>query len=232
MVALPDPVISHHSAAAIHNLSVPTGLPTVSVHTQTTHRFPGVHVIRCHDLRSTHVQLIDGLKSTTVARTIVDLSACVSKAQLVRTVDDALHQGKVTSEAIRTVLDDVARKGKPGVRTMRWVLSRIVDTTIPPSVLEARFHRLLTAHDITGFSTEYPIPWDPIRRFDVAFPLKQLAIELDSRQWHARIDAFERDRSRDRQVVEHGWRILRFTWSDLENDPFGIVGTINTALRQ
>jgi hypothetical protein len=231
VAALPDPVVSHRSAGLIHELAVPPGPPTVSVHSQTTHVFPGVVVVRCHDMDTSHLNVHDGLPVTTVARTLVDLGADVAKGLLARIVDDAIARRKVSPSEIQVVLNDVARQGKPGVTSTRWVLSRLTASSIPPSVLEARFHRLLTDLGIGGFVTEYPMPWDQTRRFDIAFPESRLAIELDSRRWHSTIDAFDSDRSRDRESVVHGWRILRFTWSDL-NDPSRIAVTINTALRQ
>jgi very-short-patch-repair endonuclease len=227
---LPDPVVSHRSAAAIHKLSTPPGVPTVSVHSQTTHVFPGVVVVRCHDLTPSHRLLHKGLPVTTIARTLVDLGSELSRGLLARTVDDAVARRKVTPLEIRSVLDDVARQGKPGVTATRWVLSRLIETSIPPSVLEARFRRLLEENEINGFRIEYPIPWDPRRRFDLAFPEHLLAIELDSRRWHARVDAFDRDRSRDRETVLHGWRILRFTWTDVENEPQAAIAAVPGAL--
>lgn len=233
LAALPDAIVSHGSAALLHDLYDPgSRQPTVSVHTQTTHVFPGVTIVRCHDLLESHVELKQGLPTTGVARTLMDLSATTPQALLSRLVDDAIARRFVTASELSDVLGEVARQGKPGVTSMREILSRIVATPIAPSVMEARFHRLLAESGIPDFKIEYPIPWAPAERFDVAFPNSELAIELDSRRWHTQVEAFSRDRARDRQAILHGWRILRFTWSDVVGNPASVLVTINTALQQ
>lgn len=231
VAALPNATVSHMSAARIHQLPTPEGPPTVSVHSQTTHTFPGVRVIRCHDLRTPHVGRVSALPVTTVPRTVMDLAGVISRALLQRIVDDAVSRRLVTLPEIRTVLNDVARQGKPGVTSMRWVLDRKTDAPIPPSVFEARFHEALRDGGIDGFEVEFPIPWDRKRRFDIAFVQERVAIELDSRRWHTQIDAFETDRQRDRECVVHGWTMLRFTWSDLNADRSDLLRTINAARR-
>jgi very-short-patch-repair endonuclease len=232
IAALPDAVVSHRSAATLHGLTATGSMPTVSVHSQTTHVFPGVTIVRCHDLLESHIQANQGLPITNVARTLMDLAARTPQALHSRLVDDAIARRLVTPTELNVVLNEVARQGKPGVTSMRETLSRMVATPIAPSVMEARFQRLLVENGIRDIEIEYPIPWAPTQRFDVAFPDRKLAIELDSRRWHTQVEAFDRDRARDREAVIHGWRILRFTWSDVVGDPSSVLLTIHTALRQ
>jgi hypothetical protein len=62
VATLPGAVVSHESAAETHGLSyVQRGLATVTVHSQTTHEFPGVIVHRCHDIATDQIGSIDGL---------------------------------------------------------------------------------------------------------------------------------------------------------------------------
>jgi len=87
---LPECVASHFSAAALHALAhVDTGTVSVTVHSRTTHVFPGVRVLRAHDLAPQHCCTVDGISTTSVARTIVDLAAVVHHQRLRATIDDA-----------------------------------------------------------------------------------------------------------------------------------------------
>jgi very-short-patch-repair endonuclease len=58
------------------------------------------------------------------------------------------------------------------------------------------------------------------RRFDDAYPDHRLAIEWDGRRkYHGQFAAFEADRLRDREALLNGWRVVRFTWNDVNNRP-------------
>ena len=172
---LPTAVASHASAAAVHDIfRAPTQPPTVSVHTRTTHQFPGVVVVRCHDLASSHVTESPGFGVTTPARTIVDLAASLTPRHIGAILDEVIAARQASIGEVTRVLEDVARRGKPGVTTMRAVLDERVGEALPASVLEARALRVLVDGGIRGYETEFPIPWSPTRRFDVAFVAEQV----------------------------------------------------------
>jgi very-short-patch-repair endonuclease len=209
---------------------VPELSPTVLVHTKTTHQFPGVAVIRCHDLFDTHVTSKRNLPVTTPERTVVDLAAHIPIGRLGRVLDNALASGIASLERVDAVLHDVARRGKPGVATVRTLLAERSGEDHDGSILEARANKLLGDAGFERLEFEYPIPWYPQRRFDVAIPSHRLAIEWDSRAWHSQLGAFAADRKRDQDAIAHGWRVLRFTWSDVHDRPIHVVSTIALAL--
>jgi very-short-patch-repair endonuclease len=228
---LPECVASHFSAAALHGLAhVDTRTVSVTVHSRTTHVFPGVRVLRAHDLAPQHCCTVDGISTTSVARTIVDLAAVVHHQRLRATIDDAIASRKTTAPEIEAVLGDVARRGKPGVRVLRAELENWIGGSTDETVLEGAGNRLLANAGIEGWETQYSIPWSPNKRFDVALPKSQVAIEWDSRRWHAQGQALEADRERDAAVQAHGWRILRFTWSDVHDRPGYVIDTIRAVL--
>lgn len=231
VAVLPGAVVSHFSAAAIHSMStVDTRKVSVLVHSQTTHSFPGVRVFRCHDLAADHVVEIDGLPTTTAARTVVDLAASLRPRRLGFIIDDAVASRRTTLDQIGVVLEAVARRGKPGVRALRSALDQRRGEDRPASVLESAGNRLLRENGVRGFITEFPLPWSPHRRFDLAFPDHLVAIEWDSRRWHTQAEAFDRDRYRDREAIVHGWRVLRFTWEDVHSRPERVLETVRAVL--
>ncbi len=228
---LPDCVASHFSAAALHALRhVDTQIVSVMVHSRTTHVFPGVRVFRSHDVATEHTVAVDCIPTTSVARTIVDLAAVIHPRRLRMTIDDAIASRKTTAPAIHEVLMDVARRGKPGITALRAELENWTGPARSESVLERAGNRLLVAAGIGGWKTEYTIPWTRNKRFDVAFLDRQVAIEWDSRLWHARGQAFDTDRERDADALVHGWRVLRFTWVDVHDRPGYVVDTVRVVL--
>lgn len=231
---LPSAVVSHESAAEIHRIGkVGTGKAVVSVHTRTTHEFPGVIVHRNHDLAAAHVVEITDLPVTTIPRTLVDLGAVVTSRQLRSIVDDLIAERRVTVDELGVTFDEVARKGKPGIKTMRRILEeRGSGPAANATTLERRGLRVLLDGGLPEPTTEYPIPWDRKRRFDAAYPPERVGIEWDSRRWHGLIDAFERDRQRDRAALLHGWSVFRFTWADVTERPGNVVDTIRIALHR
>ncbi len=231
IATLPGAVVSHEAAAELHGLSyVQRGLATVLVHSQTTHKFQGVIIRRCHDLEPQHVEPIIRLPVTTIARTIVDLAAVVTERNLTAVLDDALAAKLVSVERVAGVAAEVGRSGKPGTKNLRLVLDARLGPGLNGSPLERKGNELLLSADLGALEFEYAIPWRPEHRFDAAYPANLLAIEWDSRRWHTQASTFDRDRLRDREAVIHGWRVLRFTWRDVTERPDEVVTTVRRAL--
>ncbi|GMQ86717.1 MAG: hypothetical protein BMS9Abin07_2309 [Acidimicrobiia bacterium] len=231
IAALPAAVVSHHAAAELHDIArVPRGIASVSVHTRTTHDFPGVVVHRNQDLARLHITELAGLPVTTVSRTIVDLAGLITHRHLAVVVDEAIAASLASIDDIRVVLDEVAGRGKPGVAALREVIGARSPGPERGSTLERGGARVLVEGGLPEPIYEFSIPWAPERRFDCAYPDDRLAIEWDSKRWHLQLDAFDRDRERDREAVLHGWRVLRFTWNDVEQRPEMVVETVRRAL--
>ncbi|MEX1043872.1 MAG: DUF559 domain-containing protein [Acidimicrobiia bacterium] len=231
LAAWPGAVASHDSAAQLHGFPhVPAERLVVSHHSRTTFRFPGVEVRRTHDLDAWHLTEVDGIRTTTVARTIVDLAADRSAALIGRTVDQLISDGRVELFEVEAVVAAVARRGKPGMKTIRKVLETRSGPDRSGSLLERKGRTLIRDAGLPPPVSEYPIPWTVSRRFDDAYPERKLAIEWDSRRYHGQRAAFEADRARDRDAAVHGWRILRFTWEDVTRYPDRVVDTVRALL--
>jgi len=231
IATLPHAVASHDTAAELHDLQkLRRGVATVLVHSRTTHSFPGVIVHRCHDLLDEHVTELHGVPVTTVPRTIVDLSPFLTPRHLTAVLAGAIADGKVRSGDVGIVVDQVARKGKPGIQKLRRVLEERSGGPQDGTPLERLGAQVLRSGGIREPRFEYPIPWDPGFRFDAAFVEGRLAIEWDSRRWHELVEAFDRDRERDRRALMHGWRVVRFTWVDVTRHPREVVDTVRTLL--
>ena len=231
VATLPNAVVSHEAAAELHNLpKLRRGTASVLVHSRTTHIFPDVVVRRCHDLDPSHVVEVDELPVTSISRTIVDLSPLLTSRHLRAVLESTVADQRVRVDDVRIVVNQVARRGKPGIRKIRWILDERDAGPRDGTPLERIGAMVLREGGIAEPRFEYPIPWNPTWRFDVAFPTERLAIEWDSRRWHELIEAFSRDRERDRQALLHGWRVVRFTWVDVTRHPEDVVDTVRRLL--
>ncbi len=224
-------VISHEAAAELHGFTrLPKGQVVVTVHSRTTHDFPGVVARRAHDLDDAHVTELDGLRVTTPERTVVDLAAGRTPGHIGAIVDDLVARRLLDLPTLDQIATSVARRGKPGTTAMRKVLEPRVGAAHPQSELERRARELVDHSGLPAPLPEFPIPWAPNRRFDDAYPEHRLALEWDSRRYHGQLQAFEADRQRDREATVHGWRVVRFTWADVTENPQMVVETIRRLL--
>lgn len=214
LVALPDAVVSHTSAARLLRLEgVPAGPPTLTVVHRTTHVFEGAVVRRSTaGIPGEHRVVADSLAATTVARTIVDLAADMIPQAWDKVAQSAIVGGRCTLAQIAAVAEVVCGRGRPGSTLVRDLL---VNELASLSTLERKAAAILLP---LGAVAQYPAPWDPSHRLDFAFPDELLGIELDSRRWHSDGERFEADRRRDRSAQRHDWRLIRATGRDVTRD--------------
>jgi very-short-patch-repair endonuclease len=99
-------VISHRSAALIHGLPllgrVPVE-PSLTVPPRAADRTSAAHIHRA-TLPAAEVVCVDGVRVTSVARTIIDLGRWLPAHDAVAAADYALHEHLTTSAEVETVL--------------------------------------------------------------------------------------------------------------------------------
>ena len=231
VATLPNAVVSHEAAAEIHDFpKMPRGVASVSVHSRTTHEFPDVIVHRCHDLEEDHIVQVSDLPITSIPRTVVDLSAGLTTGHLAAVLSSLITERRVVTSEVQAVVDRVARRGKPGIRKIRMILGERDLGPRDGTPLERLGAEVLRIRGIPEPLFEFPMPWNPEKRLDAAFPDSGLGIEWDSRKWHELEEAFASDRERDRKALLHGWRIVRFTWADVTQRPDEVAEAVRRLL--
>jgi predicted transcriptional regulator of viral defense system len=227
-------VVSHESAAQLHEMPrLRRGLLVVSVPVRRSNRYPGVDVRQKTDLSPEQVTYVQGLPVTTPARTLIDMAAHLGTRRLSKLVDSAVAQGLTTYEALLALLEHLARRGKPGIRTLRMVMAdRGGGRDHDVSELEDRLLTIIVDASMPLPTREFEAAWlTPTNgRVDLAYKERRLVVECDSRRWHMLADAFLSDRERDNRAQLAGWRVLRFTWWDIEERPEYVVSMIREAL--
>jgi Protein of unknown function (DUF559)/Transcriptional regulator, AbiEi antitoxin len=231
----PRAAASHRSAAAL--LGIPgfawSGLPEATTPRPRRHRRRDAIVHRSRVLPAHHLTAVDGIPTTGVARTLVDLAAVLHPGRVERAVDNCLARGAVTLPLLVAITKDLAARGRTGIGLMRDLLdARGAGYVAPESELEARFLDLVTAAGLPTPRLQLPTgdDQDVVGRVDCAYPHAKLLVELDSRRHHtARLD-WESDRARDNRLVAAGWRVLRFTWDDVTRRPDQVTAALSEVL--
>jgi very-short-patch-repair endonuclease len=101
----------------------------------------------------------------------------------------------------------------------------------PWSPPERLAHRLLRDAGITGWVGNLRVMICGHSYYvDIGFPEINLAVEIDGREFHTAAADFERDRWRQNELVNAGWRVLRFTARMLEETPHLVLAVITEAL--
>lgn len=234
VLALPDAVVSHHSAARLHGLlrwEEDGQTPVVTVHARTTHVFPGVDVRRSLDLDEDMVLRLNHLPVTTVERTIFDLAAFVPTRQLDDLIEKAVLDKRATIDKLNSIAKRLARRGRRGTVPFREAMERRGNGVVASlSVLERRALELVRQSWLPEPILQFRPPWASSMHFDAAYPVQRVALEWDSRLWHLQQDRFQADRRRDRLAATHGWVVLRFTWEDIRERPDSVLRQIGEVL--
>lgn len=206
--------MSFESAARDHGLATvePTGPHVFTVPHSGPQRLSGVVVHQISDVAAIDVVCLDGFRTTTVERTIVDLAAIWRRGRIRLVLDDAVASKKTTIESVGACLQRVARRGKPGVALLTSVLEEhSPGEPVPNSVLEADLFRLLRRAGLPMPSAQYPLPRDDgvVGLADGAWIEIKLIVEVDGRRWHQRIQNMKKDRDRDIKAAAEGWQVIR-----------------------
>jgi very-short-patch-repair endonuclease len=64
---------------------------------------------------------------------------------------------------------------------------------------------------------------------DLVWRDRNLIVEIDGYAFHSMRRSFEQDRRRDQRLVSRGWRVIRITWRQMQDEVL-LVATLATAL--
>ena len=225
-------VVSHTSAALLWGLELVTtpAAPTVTVaRCRSRTAREGVRVSRSDLLARERVDR-DGLQVTTVVRTLLDLCRSLPLHEAVAAVDSALRQGLVTLDELQRAL-----AGLPAARG-RSAVARALVLAYPRcgSVLESLVRVLLAERGMRPTATQLLVrtrSGQRIGRVDFAWPELRLVVEADGFAFHSDRRAYREDRRRGNALVRAGWRVLRFSWEDVQRYPDYVAEAVGDVLR-
>jgi hypothetical protein len=233
IIAGPEALVSHWSAAALHGL---TGFArtrlTITVPHGRTHVNAVAHVYQTRAMGEPVV--VGGLPVTSVERTLHDVARLVGPMRLGAAVDDADGDGKTSIAALQQMFVELARPGRNGIATMRAVLdARADDATVPSrATLERHLDGILRRLPVT-FEAEAPLPgreWSNERVDRLCRAPRPLVVEGDGRRWHTRRLDFPRDARRRRDALAAGFPTVNFLYEELRSDPDAVEAELRTLL--
>ena len=212
----PAAALSHRSAASLHGLrqNARTAID-VTVPRPRARSRPGIDVHRVKRLHPDDRTVVDGIPTTTLARTLLDLAEVTNRAELERAFDEADRRRLLDLSAFEALF--ARSTGRHGLGATRGVLKGQ-----HPQTPEARSWNIPAPQTnvlVEGFVV------------DALWPEQKLIVELDGYAFHGTTrSAFERDRVRDADLQRAGYRVLRLTWRRLHEDPGPVAATLRALL--
>lgn len=232
----PDGVASDFSAARLFELPLQQPKnPQVLVPRGGRRRSNAVDVRETLHLPAYDIDEVNGLPTTSAARTLCDILPVLWGKRRILILDVALQRDLVSPDQIIACSNALARQGRAGTVARRELLeTKLGQIGLSQSVLESHVVSLLDEYSIAGFVQQFRPPWfDGVSGIvDFAHPESKVIIEADGRTWHASAEAMRNDRARDRIAAQHGWQVIRVMWADVTQRPDEVAGAITTIIRR
>jgi len=219
-LAGPGAVVSHSSAGRIHRIYgvVPPrrapeergqGVVELTIIRPSHRRPPGCLVHRYAQLPAEHITTHRGVKVTTPARTLIDLTPVLPPAVLEKAVDEGAIARLWTPQGLMAVVE--RSPGRQGIDTLRRILAARTGQGRTDSPLENRVVRALASFG--PFETQYQVVIDQqVYVLDLAWPRFLVAVECEGWEVRARSRGkFDHDRRRANLLTSHGWTLVRLT---------------------
>jgi hypothetical protein len=215
-------VASHRTAARLHRLDGLQRVDDVELSTDRSHRWRHPDVIAHHvvDVPKCDIVDVDGIPTTGLARTLVDLGSVVSsRDQVGRALTDLRRRGT----SLRWIRETAQRLHRPGQRGTGLAL-RLLDAIpcegrVPDSWFEELLARCVDHPDIPEVIPQYRIRdarGRVVARTDLGIPEVRLGLEAHSRRFHFGPAAEPLDEQRDLAVAACGWELLYLGWHATE----------------
>jgi very-short-patch-repair endonuclease len=223
-------VLSHGDAAALWDLLPPRGHRIHVTRPSTSGRDPDparIHLHRVGTFRAWEGTLIDGIPTTTVARTLLDLAPALRPAALEDLIGRADRLQLFDLVAVRRCLAEHPRQaGAPKLRRLLEALEGVGAADLR-SVLEVRLLQLCGDHDLPRPATNVTVAGHMV---DFLWSSARLIVETDGFAYHSSRAAFERDRERDQHLTLAGYTVVRFTYNQVTQTPEAVANRIRRLL--
>lgn len=225
--------VSHDAAAQLHGLDrTPADRVEFTVlRPRRTARLPErVHTTR--HLGQADVVVIDGLRTTSATRTIIDLArARVGTARLQAAIDSSVRSGASAPAVIQRRLADLRGPGRWGCR----LVDRLLVHSGGHTMLERYFLELMAEQGLPRPEPQVVFRDERDRtlaRVDFLFREWSIVVEVTGALGHAE----DRDRSRDAQrrneLQDIGLNVYEYTWSQVRTRATWVKETMEARLRR
>jgi very-short-patch-repair endonuclease len=220
-------VVSHASAAWLWGLSARWPEPP---HVTTPIRGHRRRTIRLHHstiFEEEDRTILEGVPTTAVARTFLDLAISSSQRQVESVLEKAERLRLLDVDAIDAV---IVRSGRhPGRKRLRVATAIYRDPAMTRARTERLFIDLVRRAGLPRPAINYFIAGHEI---DAYWERERFAVELDGYETHRTRAAFERDPVRIEELKLAGIDAIRFTARRIEREPDQVAARLRSLLIQ
>lgn len=184
---------------------------------------PGARIHRL-TMKACDVTRKGRLQMTTPGRTLSD---CLRFLPL-RPASEILDRSQqLNGPTLEEVAAQVPVHG-PGTAQARTILRAADQASFAAERLAVK---LLKEAGITGWASNLSVSFEGRKaKIDIAFPGLRLAIEIDGFAFHHKPPVFRGDRKRQNAVMIGEWRVLRYTWLDLVEEPERFIAEVRAMI--
>jgi very-short-patch-repair endonuclease len=234
LAAGPGSAASHTSAGVLRRVDgCEPGEPQITTPTRRHLAHDDVQVFRKHDLAPIDVSIVDGIPTTTVARTLIDLAAVFDFYRLQEAVDGAIRDGLVSKSRLWWRWGELRRRGRNGIALMGKVLELIDGEPVPRSVLERRFMRAIEHLHLPRVRRQHVVKHPGGRHvatLDFAIPELKIAFEVSGHGTHATRGQRRADMIRRNELEAMGWTVYEFTYEQVCFEPEYVARIVRQAV--
>jgi very-short-patch-repair endonuclease len=169
--------------------------------------------------------IVDGISTTTPARTIVDAACMLGRREIELALATAERQGLVSGEELARLPDRYPRR--PGMTLLR---SLIQDQTGPHFTESEAERKCLEVLRSGGLPRPHVNVTVGPYRLDLFWPDLGIAVEIDGRAYHSSRSRFEGDRHKDNWLRARGIEVIRLTWRQITRKPTETAVLVGQAL--
>jgi len=204
--------LSHRAAADLWGLRPSRGQIEVTV-PRGRKGPPGVTVHRSYMLEERDFTIVDGIRVTTVARTLLDLAGVVSEQHLARAVDRAERLEWFDLAAIEDLL--LRARGKRGAAMLRRVVAEYRPLNVHEGLEELFAALVKSGRRAQPQFNAFVDGERKTHQVDAYWPEHRLVVELDSYAFHRSRADLKRDADKQADLELAGHRVTRLTWDDV-----------------
>jgi very-short-patch-repair endonuclease len=224
-------VLSHWDAASLWDLAPNRGSRIHVIRPSNAGRAPdpgSIHLHRVGTFRAWEGTRIDGMPTTTVARTLLDVSPQLRPRAMEDLIARADRLQLFDLTAVHRCL--AAHPRQHGAPRLRLLLGELALTGVADlrSPLEVLLLQLCDDHGLPKPHTNVMLAGHLV---DFHWPGTSLVVETDGYAYHSARTSFESDRARDRALTLAGYTVVRFTYKDVTETPEAVAHTIRRLLR-
>jgi very-short-patch-repair endonuclease len=235
LFAGPAAVASHSTAAVLHRLDgFAPGRVELTIPRRARHQLNDVRMHRPRlGVSAAERTVIDGIPTTTIERTLIDVARVRGLRRGEIALDGAQRDGTAHVDTVAGLADRTRGRGRTRIGKYSALVHARLGSSQPTTALERRFLALIE-------DSTLPRPECQVRMLlsngraviaDFVFRASMVVVGADGRVGHAGDLDRQRDAERDSLLQLFGFRVLGFTYRDVDARPDWVVATVQRAIR-